>query len=500
MRISQPITAVRRFVLAGLASAGLGSVAAATEILELDWTEVETEHFTIATPVPRDDALRLAEELENFRTLALLQLGAVKERVPTKIFILPQTLPEFGLNNRVAGYFAAGLRGNYIVMEIAGGTTTLKHEYAHFLVYSLNSQIYPPWLEEGLAELLSTLRVRDGVLEYGRTAPERLSELGWRYDHWLHFDSILEQRDIYSVPARDLSLFYAQSWLLTQYLAVGRADATGLSGQVEDFLRRVEAGADDKTAFLEAFGIRVNQLETRLLAYARRQIRYQTAPLGQSLPPVTLSARPMARDRVAAELALMLFESRNEETGIHYCERALELNPENSLAAICSAEPLFVAERFDEAEVVFRRALEVDPANPAREIDYGAYFLKRAMAESDAANASERVAPLLAEARRRFERVYVANRDNAEALFLHGLTYLVDENDAAKAVASLEAAHELMPGHVDTQIALAQAYIASGEGERARLILRRLLAWSRPDYAAGIREMLASIDSSAGTE
>jgi tetratricopeptide (TPR) repeat protein len=499
VRDTLTLGALRRLLLTALAAACLGPAAAAPELWELEWTEVETDHFTLATSLPQADAVRLAEELENFRTVVqlFLKIGAFDERIPTKIYVLPGLLPEFGLGDRRAGYFDATVRENYAVMASLGNDsmTVLKHEYVHFLVGNFNSQLYPTWLNEGLADLLSTLTVRNGVLEYGRWYG--VAELDpFRRSTWLRYESILERRETGSLSDSDLAKFYAQSSLLTKYLAVGRDSSRALPSQVEQYLSRVEAGESDTAAFEAAFDVRVDQLATKLLGYARGQVPYYTARLGQPLPAVTVTARSMPRDRVAAELGIVLLRGPNPETGIHYCERALEFNPENSLALICTGGGFMVAERLDEAEVVYRRATEVDPANPARELDYGSYFLMRALFEQDAGATDERVAALLAEARLRFTHVHDMNPDNAEALFLDGVAHMTADDDA-QAVASLEAAHALLPGDFETQVALAQAYTEVGEPERARRILLRLLAWSHPTDAARIHDMLASIDSAA---
>ena len=85
---------------------------------------------------------------------------------------------------------------------------------------------------------------------------------------------------------------------------------------------------------------------------------------------------------------------------------------------------------------------------------------------------------------------------NVEALFLTGASYL-DENgaDAAKAVEALESAHALLPGDAQIQTLLAQAYIDVGETERARGMLRRLLAWAHPTAVEELKTMLASIEA-----
>jgi hypothetical protein len=227
-----------------------------------------------------------------------LKAGAFEYRIPTKVYVLPALLPEFGLSPRRAGYFMPGVRENYAVMTNAGDDTSivLKHEYVHFLLRNFNLQTYPTWLDEGLADLLSTLAVRDGTLEYGRPLPGQLDILtpGVHGD-WLRFDSVLERRGTDALGYAALLKFYAQSWLLTQYLAVGRADAMALPNQVAQYLERVEGGESDDAAFEATFGIRVNQLETTVKGYASRRIKYYAAPFAPPLSAVPVACRGALR-------------------------------------------------------------------------------------------------------------------------------------------------------------------------------------------------------------
>src|SRR6476620_6022953 len=162
-------------------SAAPSSIAGAAKLWERDWREIKTEHFVIASALPEKRSVELAVELEHFRTVVMMiskrdAADAFEERIPTKVYVLPKAVPDLGVDGiRVGGYMHPGMRANYAVIMEAGdyANVALKHEYVHFLTHNHGAQLYPPWFNEGIAEVLSTLTVRNGIIEYGKALPER---------------------------------------------------------------------------------------------------------------------------------------------------------------------------------------------------------------------------------------------------------------------------------------------------------------------------------------
>ena len=278
------------FVLAAM-SAAPSSIARAAKLWQRDWREIKTEHFVIASALPEKRSIELAVELENFRAVVRMLItrdaaDAFEERIPTQVYFLPQAESDLGVDGvRVGGYFAPAMRANFaVIMESSGdyAREALKHEYVHFLIHNHGVQLYPPWFDEGTAEVLSTLTVRNGIVEYGRPMQERVETLARSF--WISFPKLLTYRDTHAVPIMQLGSYYAQSWLLMQYLMIGR-QGHSFGADVSNFLHRSEAGEPELEAFKAAFGIDPSDLELTLKAYGRR-MRYFRSQGPVNLPAV----------------------------------------------------------------------------------------------------------------------------------------------------------------------------------------------------------------------
>ena len=70
-----------------------------------------------------------------------------------------------------AGFFSLGQRRNYAVINGKNrdldAADVLFHEYVHYVLRNENALAYPAWYDEGLAEFLSTVRVREDRVEMG---------------------------------------------------------------------------------------------------------------------------------------------------------------------------------------------------------------------------------------------------------------------------------------------------------------------------------------------
>jgi tetratricopeptide (TPR) repeat protein len=472
---------------------GAAAGASARELWEREWTQVRSEHFTLASALSRERSVELAVELENFRAAARLitNVGVFEERIPTHVTVLPKPVRELGFDGTIAGLFTPGMRANYAVIVPSGSPSdeVLKHEYVHFLIHNRDTQLYPPWYDEGFAEVLATLRVKGGVIEYGKPPEWRMDSLA--QGSWLPFRRVLEARDTWSFGRDAVAMFYAQSWLLMQYLMIGREGAD-FAAEAKEFLRRSESGEEPTAAFAAAFGIDPRDLNATLVRYARR-LRYYRAQLTRPFPPARVEARRMAPDEIAAQLGLLALLRGETASAQTYYGAALAANPANALALVGSGDLYKLKERWQAAEAMYQRAIALEPEDANHELDYGEYYLTRAQHEQDA---DARRAHLV-EARRHFARSHALDPNNPETLDQNGLSYQFDGEDPVKAVESLEAAHALLPSQWEIQHHLARAYVAAGQLDKARSRLQRLLAWSHPEAVPAIEALLASLEPSA---
>jgi len=468
----------------------LPAIGTAREPWEGPWIELRTPHFVIFSGMEEQRSIDLAVELEEFRTVVDLMTGGggVDEPIATRIYLLPKTMPELGFRGGVLGYFRPEMRANFAVMVPSGreSDAVLKHEYTHYLVRNRGGR-YPAWIDEGVAEVFSTMVITDEVIAYGTIPTVRRDWL--TSERWMPFADVLAARDLSNFSSQQIAMFYAQSWLLMQYLMVGR-DGVDLRAELGEFMRRSEAGESPGEAFTATWGIEVAELDEALGEYTRR-FRIMRAALETPYPVASVARRTMTEGEVAGQLGLLALLYGNHDDAREFYDAALELQPENTVALIGIADLHKFADRFDEAQPLYERAIALEPDNGWHQLDYGEYFLSRARAESDPGVRRQ----WLIEARRRFARSFQLDAKNPEMLHQNGLTYLFDGEDTAKGVQSLEVAYELLPSHERIQFDLARGYIAVGESDLARQLLRRLLAGAHSSLAEEVTKLLTSIES-----
>jgi hypothetical protein len=150
--------------------------------VERAWVRIDLPHLRILSMRDSQRTVELARELALFREVVLEVTNIRGEgRRPTHLLVLDaetyRRLAPFGS----AGVFYAGARfDSMAISEIPAHQRAnqefseehvLRHEYAHFLVANEQTARYPVWFEEGWAELLSTIHVRDEVVLARRSPP-----------------------------------------------------------------------------------------------------------------------------------------------------------------------------------------------------------------------------------------------------------------------------------------------------------------------------------------
>jgi len=160
--------------------------------------------------------------LEQLRTFFRRQTGLnLDNRPPVRViaFRSEGEYRPYRLRSTSDAYYVGTESRDYIVMPTldASEFATAAHEYAHLILHARGLQL-PPWLNEGLADFFSTLRLADRGWNLGGDLPTRSQLL--RRKPWMPLSQLL------TLPAespirenRDrAALFYAESWEITEML------------------------------------------------------------------------------------------------------------------------------------------------------------------------------------------------------------------------------------------------------------------------------------------
>ena len=175
-----------------------------------------------------------------------LKNRAFSETYPHPLFRLSRSRSEQeyrarGINPGACGYYQRTRRADYIVMrDLAPEHHQIGvHEYTHF-VFEHSGLTLPLWLNEGLADLYSSVAGSQGHVVLGRAPFGRLYTL--ENQSWMDLDTLLDvgsDSPYYSQPQKML-LFYAESWAFTHMLG----PQLGLCRGFPKFVESVSAGAN----------------------------------------------------------------------------------------------------------------------------------------------------------------------------------------------------------------------------------------------------------------
>ena len=147
------------FVLVCLASC-------ASPIQEASWISVKSQRFEMLSTLPEREAVNLIYRLEQLRAL-IHRLSHTQHRespVPNLIIAFARDVEfaPFRSRRSVHGYFMLNPRRQYMVLgksrSYLSAQQIIFHEYIHFLLRNQNRTTYPVWIDEGFAELISTVR------------------------------------------------------------------------------------------------------------------------------------------------------------------------------------------------------------------------------------------------------------------------------------------------------------------------------------------------------
>jgi hypothetical protein len=162
-------------------------------------------------------------------------------------------------------FFVGEDAADYIVMPRSGVAEfqVAAHEYSHVVLHSLDVQL-PPWFAEGLAELFSTIRIRENGCSIGGDLPARSQAL--RQRPWIPLPRLLALTSTAAVQlARtDADTFYAESWALTQMLAFSPNYKTHL----KQLWTTLSSGSSDPETIAAIYGKPLSAIAADLRGWA----------------------------------------------------------------------------------------------------------------------------------------------------------------------------------------------------------------------------------------
>jgi hypothetical protein len=278
---------------------------------ESRWNRLRSANFEIyssANPRAARDTIRYFEQVRGFFVQAFG--GDEAKPLPVRLvtFGSDKEYQPYRLNEFAIAYYQPTPSRDYIVMSHGGADIfpVAVHEYVHLLTQHTGLKL-PPWANEGLAEVYSTLRPSGDKILIGSLIPGRHQAL--LNEKWVPLTVILEAgRDSpYYNEKNKAGSLYNEGWALTHMLCF-RPEYRSKFGEL---IRTISAGEDSVQALSKVYGKSVPQLEKELQSYLRGS-SFQGVVVPAKIEKITgdIPAEPLAE--FDTELMLVDLLNRRE--------------------------------------------------------------------------------------------------------------------------------------------------------------------------------------------
>lgn len=326
-----------------------------------EWTLVRSAHFEVYSQRGEGDgraALLWFEQLHAFFVPPSLRPVEEEEsEKPVRVvgFQSAEEYAAFRLRPTADAYFIGGDAADYIVIPGLGSERfgMAAHEYAHLVLHSLGVQL-PPWLAEGIAEVISTVRIGEQGCLIGGDLPMRTLVL--QRGPWIPLADLLAvgANSPLRASRKEGDIFYAESWAFTDMLVFSPAYA----GRFSELLGAMASGLSDAETRERILGKPVDAIMADLRAWMRRP---RTAALLPGIPSIHQDVKASRLTRFESDLMiadLLLAAGDRERAETAYRRLANERPNEPAIAMALGSIALRKGDK-DEARERWQRAMQL---------------------------------------------------------------------------------------------------------------------------------------------
>lgn len=430
------------------------------------WVKLSTPHFELYTTAGEKkgrEAILYFEQVRSF----FLEASASKRvsEFPVRIvaFRGEKQYQPYRLNEFATAYYSRSRTRDYIVMQDISSEhyPVAIHEYTHLIIEHTGLKP-PPWLNEGLAELYSTLTPVGKKAAVGDIIPGRARTL--LTGKWIPLDALTSadhKSPLYNERDR-AGMFYAESWALTHMLYFSPEYRPNFA----KFLADASSGKTTDEACQAVYGKRLADVEIALRQYLKRDRFYRAVydiKLEKSAEdPDVSEASAFESGMLLADLLALRKETRE---ALSAYEQLAKDNPDK---ADVEESLGYLAWQSGDKEAAlghFARALAVGTKNAQMCYDY-------AMLSRRGSDAAKNALPA-------FQKALDLKPDYAEARLQYGLM-LVNTRNYPEAIAQLRQVKKVDAMQAQWLFpALAFAYLQTGDKEKARENAELAKKWAK---------------------
>jgi tetratricopeptide (TPR) repeat protein len=430
------------------------------------WIHLQTTNFEMYSSAGPHTALDTIREFEQVRGFFLQSFGGpATEPVPVRLvaFATPKEYEPYRPNEFAVAFYHESSNRDYIVMSHGGAEIfpVAVHEYVHLLVRHSGLKL-PPWLNEGMAELYSTLKPYGGKILIGDLIPGRRQAL--LNEKWVPLETILtadHDSPYYNEKDKAGSL-YNEGWALTHMLCL-RDEYRPKFGQL---LRAVSGGKDSAAALLEIYGKTVPQIDKDLHAYLNG-MSFQGLLVSAKLDKVSgdIPVEPLSDFDTSLMLSDLLDSRGKESQRLAALQKLIEQDPKRPEPYVALGYAAWASGKHEDAVHQFAMAYERGDRDPKLLWDYGR-LLETSSSDEAISVLSELLSHSADRADVRLELAEVQYRDQK----------------AAAALATLAPLRKVTPEESARFFRIVvYSYLASGDAKSAEAAARHFLDAAKTD-------------------
>jgi Tfp pilus assembly protein PilF len=360
------------------------------------WNEVKSPHFIILTDASSKQAVRIASQFEEMRSVFhnILPNATGDSYSPIVVLALKnkrgfQALePESYLTKgqlNLSGLFMHGPDKNYILLRLDAESehpfSVVYHEYTHFM--TSGATWMPLWLNEGLAEFYQNTDINEKDVLLGQPSADDILFL--RQNRLLPL-AILFKVDYASPYYHDEqkgSVFYSESWALTHYLMM--SDHENHTNRVLDYSKLVSQNQDPLAAAQQAFGD-LKLLQRALESYVQNSnFKMFKMSTGVTVDASSFQERTVSQPEVDAIRADVLIRNQRNKEAEALLDTSLSAEPNSAIAHEAMGFLKFREGDAASAKKWYGEAVQLDSHSSLAHYYYAEMSLQAGDTEHDAA-------------------------------------------------------------------------------------------------------------------
>lgn len=466
----------------------LGMIFPAARGGEPKWIRMPSSDFEIYSSAGEGDTRRALQYFERVRSFFEQALGggAQQKREPVRVILFgsKKEYEEYRPNEFAAAYYTQIAGRDYIVLGSVNDEVfpIAVHEYVHLVVRNAGMKL-PPWLNEGIAEIFSTLKPAGDKVIVGAPIIGRMQQMS--REKWVPLSTIIaaDHDSPYYNEKNKAGSLYNEGWALADMLELGPQ----YSSNFGKFLNEIQKGTPSQKAIEGIWGKPLEAVEKDLQAYLR----------GDSFIAKVFPVKLQTGEKVAAEpavmfdvkLALLDLSNRHgkEAEAKAQLQDLIKEDPKRPEPYVTLGYLAARAGDDEQAIESFSKAVELGSRNPEMLWDFG-----RRAAQAKPQQAMEALQTLMADQPNRFEvrmtlaQVQMNSKLAKEAIETLAPVKKVTPTDAPRFFQILAFAH-MQNGDREAARANAQRWLDNTKDSDEKLNANRMIRYlDQQDSAAAV--------------